>query len=343
MQSVRLIWIVWIVVALPLPLWARSSPGTRAPNTINGSIEAGFVFGGPPADSQWLVDQLEWNQRFDASERVHFVFNNLVSLQSNSNLPGFNNSRNYVSHWNLGTGQFQIANSGAYLEMVVSDAVVLSLGHLHTPFGNETQVSRYDSVSYFYSGALAAARSYAWLWDLGLGVEVTRAIPGRFVFALLDGRGTTTGQPTPAFSLRYEYNWDFAGLSIQPTASAYFGKWAGGPQDLGVSLGFALQAGRLNLVTEYVYAKQDATRFAGSLTETTSLYLEPSLQTGWGDFALKGEWQASGGARDLHLGVTYSKHIADKVRLRVLYQFAGINAQIRSSNHDFRLLLGTHW
>jgi hypothetical protein len=298
--------------------------------------------GGTPRDSQWLVDQLEWNQRFDGSERVHFVFNNAVAILGPSSLTSFNNSVNYFSPLRLTSTGFILANAGAYLEMRLSDSVVFSLGHFRIPFGMEATTSRYDSMMYYYSGAFTQAQAGRWLWNLGLQAEITHVIPGNLTLSLIDGR-TAAGEASPSFAAHYEFTVDRGSFSLIPSLSGYLGKLFGGVRDVGFTGGFQWLVGRFSMSTELVLVRQDLTPFGGASTQATSVYAEPSYDFGFAELGVKGEWQSTGTVSDLHLGVGLTKSFSDRLRLRILFQTAGLQGNIRAGQQDLRIFFGTHW
>ncbi len=332
--------IVWVLLTLATPLLARSQ-AARSGN-LNGSVETGFVFGGPPRDSQWLIDQLEWNQRFDGSERVRFVFNNSVAVQSPTGLAGFNNSVNYFSPLRLTGTNFTLASSGAYLEARVADGVGFSLGHFRIPFGMEAVTSRYDSMTYFYSAAFTQAQAGRWLWNLGMQAEITRIIPGTLTVSLVDGR-SAAGEASPALALHYEFSYDRGGYSLIPSVSGYVGKLSGGLRDVGFTGGFQWLAGRFSLASELILVRQDGVPFGGTYEQSTSVYVEPTYDFGIAEIGLKGEWLYNGSFNDLNLGVALTKSFSDRLRLRVLFQTAGLRGNVRAGQQDLRIFLGTHW
>lgn len=325
-----------------LGLWVSVSwaaPRTAAPKQggFNGSVEAGFALSGGPTGSQWLVDQIEWNQRFDASDRVHFFFNNSLSLFTPSSSPGtFNNSVNYFSDYRISGTGYTLANSGAYLEARFSDSVALSLGHLRVPFGLESQLTRFDTPTYFYSTAFTTAQNAGWLWDLGIQAEITRLIPGQLKLALLDGR-KNAGDPGLALAARYEFTLETGAFSLIPSVAAYFGKFQGDPKDIGFSVGTEWLMGRASLNAEFIHAHLRS----GAVSST--VYVEPSFDLGIAEVSLKGEWHNDALVDDINAAVAITKSLPERLRLRILYQAAGLLGNTRANQHDIRVLLGAHW
>jgi hypothetical protein len=313
--------------------------GAKAPKqgTLNGSVEAGFSVGSGPLGSQWLVDQLEWNQRFDASERVRFYFNNAVALFSPSSAAStVNNSVNYFSSYRLSGNQYTLANSGAYLEMRVSEGLGLSVGHLKVPFGLESKSARYDSLSYFYSTAFTDAQNSGWLWDLGMQAEISHWIPGTLKLALLDGR-KVSGELGPAFVGQYEFSLEGGLFTVIPTFSAYVGEFQGEPKDLGFSVATEWLLGRASLNVEFLVANLRAG------TSHSSLYVEPSADFGFFELGAKAEMLSDGTTNDFNVALAVTKKLPERLRLRLLYQAAGLAGAIRANQHDVRLLLGAEW
>jgi hypothetical protein len=310
---------------------------TARHGNFSGAVEAGFGLALAPTETQWMVDQLEWNQRFDASEKLRFHFDNWVSVLSQSNLVGtFNHSASYFSALQLSGSGFTVANSAAYLKWTPTEAVAVSVGHKRIPFGVESQTTRFDSTTYFYSGAFAQAQANRWLWDLGVQVEWKRSIPGLLQLALVTGRSTAADNG-PALVARYEFDWDLGAVTLTPSASGYLGKLQGAPRDTGLSLGLLLSSGAWSLQTEFLHVKGLGT------SANTSVYAEPSIDFGPFDFSVKAEFNNNSVANDFNLGSAVTVQLPDKLRLRVLYQAAGLAGSIRAGQHDLRLLLGTHW
>ncbi|MBY0370016.1 hypothetical protein K2X33_04970 [bacterium] len=308
-----------------------------------GCLEGGWALGSAPRDGQFLVDLIEWNQRFTPSDRLHIVFNNVFSLSSPSTAPTVaNNSVNYFSQFRLQTDTantyfFTMANAGAYLDYRILDGLTVALGHMRTPFGAESVLSRYDTAAYFYSSSFRQAQAQGWLWDLGVLFTLKRRwIPGELTLGVLDGKAAT-GQGSPSVVARYEASLDIGRYTLVPSGSLYVGNFPGASNDLGFTLGLEALLGAFSLQAEWVQV-DDATS-----THTRSLYFEPAIDLGVAEVAAKADFQTQGTTSDMHLSFALTKMLTQRLRARALFQMAGLNGNIRAGERDFRILIGADW
>ncbi len=316
----------------------RSLAAVDRSSAFHGSVETGLSLGLAPGYSQWMVDQIEWNQRFDASDRVKFHLNTSIALvaPSAAGTGAGNNSASYFSQMALSGGSgITVANSGAYVQARLLDWLTLSAGHLRVAYGQQWDAPRYDHLLYYYSETLREVAARGWLWDLGAQVEFRKVLPGKLKIALLDGR-TAGGEATPALSVNYQFSYDMGSVVLMPSAFVYLSEFLSLPQESGFGFGLSLLSGAFTLNSEFLRAR-------GAAFNTSSIVVEPAFDLGPVEIALGGELANKAAGSDLHLRASLMKHFADRLRLRILFQATNLLSTLGTGDQEVRVLLGTHW
>ncbi len=317
--------------------------------SMGGTIEGGWAlnFTTGASSSHFILDAATMNMTYEVSDKLKVVVGNAFAVGDGGGLAGgaAANSAVYFSGARLtstnaapGTA-FAFANNAAYLEHKCADGLTTAVGHFMMPFGMESLTSRFDSATYYYSGAYTNANTLGYTYDVGFKFTLTDYIPGTTEIAIVDGhRANIAGEnKTPAEAIRWWYEMKSGDMTFTPVVSAYFGR---GADNLGLSGGGMLKSGAWWANAEFVYTSQKTAATA----KTWSVYAEPGFDLGMANFSAKWQLNNNGTNSDMDIGVGLTKNYSDKLRVRLLYDFMNVSKKLAAaSSHDVRLLLGAKW
>lgn len=353
---------MWVKVALVGLFCAAVAQADHATGhegkgiTMGGSIEGGYGYnwGAGATDSNFLVDHAALNLMGTISDKTSvtisnaFAVNNGAVAATTANI----NTTRYFSGAALTAGGFTYTNLGAYLTHKWTGSVTTSIGHMRNPFGMEGLFSRYDMPTYYYSSTYTTAQGYGWNYDLGVKFTLTDILPGTAEIAVMDGqRNNQPGETfsVPAAVVRWWSEMKGGDWTFTPVVSGYFGRWDGGPEDMGLSAGGMLKMGAMWANVEWLMTNRNRNPAGSTREKSMSVYVEPGMDLGMADVSLKGEFVSSDLAAsgtntsDFNVGLSLGKTYAEKYRVRATYQHANLGGKLGTHSNDFRVLFGTKW
>ncbi len=346
----------WLALSIFCLVLASVGNAAESKTGGKGASFSGFAEGGwnwqfqtGQKQTQFLLDEANMTMNFDVSEKTKVAVSNSMAM-TNGKTVDFtgNHASNYFSNFRLtGTNGLVFANQAAYIEHKCGENWWTTLGHFRTPFGMENMWAKYEMPTYFYSSMYGVANTYSWNYDLGLKVAIGDPIPGKLEVAILDGRRNTRGDGdhTPAWALRWWYEWKNGDMSLTPVISSYLGRWRGGPSDLGFTGGLMWKMGTVWANAEFLWNSMKPVGAVDTKTKMMGFYLEPGVDLGMFEVSTKFDWRkVDGGNSDINLGFSVGHTYADKLRVRAVYQAANLSKKLGTNVvNDFRLLFGTSW
>jgi hypothetical protein len=368
--------------------YAAEKEGSKAAVTFNGSFEGGYALDwkSQPSmhDDNWLVDYLNVGTNVDISDATKLVFLNSFSVDTNRTLQfradgavssagnvGAFNTKNYYSGATVLSGRLAISNLGAYLDQKLVDGFHVQVGHVRNIFGMESMTDRFNMPTYYFSNTYSlttygggifnsgangsnspgtsGVNAYGWEYDTGVKLIASDPFPGTLAIAVLDGSGGNNNPPlSPAVAIHYDYAFKAGDFSITPVISGYFGKWYGGPKDLGLSAGGNVKMGMFFVNAEFLSASSYQDVGLDSNQKSWSIYAEPGVDMGMFALSVKGEFntqsQASNSAvSDFNIGAALSHTYSNTYRIRIAYNHSGLAGNIGNHVNDLRILVGTQF
>lgn len=330
--------------------------------TIWGSFEGGYKQGWHSATTTsyngFQVDEINLNLKARVGEKTSFHFDNSFAyMPSAGGLTDLLSATNFWSRYAIAAGMMN--TRAAYLDHKCAEGWHTWIGLFKTPFGLETQWSTYDMPTYHHSrfyGMMAATtgneNSLNAYHDLGLKFAISEMIPGTLEVALLDGRNATNAARELSLTqaLRWSYEWKSGDSSLTPVVSAFFGRWNGGPKDIGLNAGATWKSGTWWVNGEFNWFQmgRQASNFTTNDT-TMNVYVEPGFDLGMANVSVKAEWLSSAvnnaaAVTDFNVGAAISKSW-DNYRVRLAYNHVGLSGNLPAAatthTNDVRLLFGT--
>jgi hypothetical protein len=288
-----------------------------------------------------------------------------------TNNVGAYNTRNYYSGATILANRLAISNLGAYLDQKLLDGFHVQVGHVRNIFGMESMTDRFNMPTYYFSNTYSLTtygggifnsgangsnspgtsglNAYGWEYDTGVKLIASDPFPGTLEVAVLDGSGGNNNPPlSPAVTARYAYAIKTGDMSFTPVISGYFGKWYGGPKDLGLSAGVNMKMGMLFANVEFLSASSYQDVGLDSNQKSWSIYAEPGVDMGMFALSLKGEFNTQGQASnsavsDFNIGAAISHTYSNTYRIRIAYEHTGLAGNIGNHVNDIRLLVGTQF
>lgn len=320
-----------------------------------GGYTNSWVAGGAKG-SQWLVDDLALKMNFDVTDKIKVVVENNASITPGTTaLSGggtvHNSSAFYSQKAALTAGGFTFANTSAYINHRCGDHLNYTLGHFVTPFGMENMWGRPDMHSYHYSYGYKNAQTYGWNHDLGVQINLID-LGGNWEVAVIDGRNFGNVEYTPAALLRWSMNFAFGGEgSLMPVASTYLGRWQGGPEDLGFTVGMGFKMSIFWLNAEWVYNSYntDVTTDTAK-TKTMSVWGEPGVDLGVVKLSTKLDFKsyklndATASVTDFDIAAAIGHDFSGKTNVKAIYAHNNLKGDLPGGHsNDFRVLVSTKW
>ena len=327
-----------------------------------GNITTGFTtgFGGGNTNgSQFLVDSVHMKKMFKVSDHTNVVVHNAMAV-NDGNAAFFGRSLNeagYFSAATIGAGNFRFSNLAAYVDWACGDGLNVKIGHMANHLGMESIHGRAAMHGYYYSGAYNAGFALGWNYKLGLGLTYHSDSFGTVNWNVFQNplnfntAGIASTDTTLGTSLNWHTTIDGGDWSLMPVVSGYFGRFSGGPEDLGLTAGANYKMGTLWANLEMVYVSTAPTP-NGVKNTVYSIYLEPGFDLGMFAVSLKPEYfkNDTAGTKDINISAAISKSWG-KSWMKLTYLHTGSQGATTDSTgtvlgangNDVRVLFGTEW